>query len=335
MWNTFGHDKPVGMLKRSLDEGRMSHAYLVVGPPQVGKTTVAFDLARAVNCLEDDRPCGGCAQCQRIDRSLHADVRVVGVAADESGAGRSRVVISIDQVRQVQREASLKPYEGRYRVFIFDRAEYLSEEASNCLLKTLEEPPEQVLLLLLAPEVGALLPTLVSRCQVLKLRPVPLSLVRSELEARHGVDPNDAEEIARLSGGRPGWAIEVAGRRELLEEISGKLGTIEGLVKGGPEERFGYAASLALAFGRDRETARQELATWLGWWRDILVLKEGDQEHVTHLSRLEALQAVAGVLSSAEVVRALQAVRETMDLLDRNVNARLAIEEMMLALPRA
>ena len=210
MWRTIGHDKALNVLRRSLDAGRLSHAYLLAGARHVGKMTLAMDLARAVNCLEDQVPCGRCGQCGRIDRRLHADVQVVGVQADETGEGRGRVAIGIDRVREVQRDASLKPYEGRSRVFIFDGAEHLSEEAANALLKTLEEPPDQVVLILLTADAGALLPTLVSRCQVLELRPVPSSLIAAELEAHHNVDAARADEIARLTNGRPGWAVNAA-----------------------------------------------------------------------------------------------------------------------------
>ena len=144
MWRTIGHEKAVRHLSRSLDQGRLSHAYLFTGPPRVGKMSLAMDLARALNCLGHDRPCDDCVQCDRIARALHADVRVVEVESGPNRTGGSRTAIGIDQVRDVQREASLKPYEGRYRVFVFDGAEHVTAEAANSLLKTLEEPPDQV-----------------------------------------------------------------------------------------------------------------------------------------------------------------------------------------------
>ena len=334
MWQTIGHDKAVNVLKRSLESGRLSHAYLLAGPRHVGKMTLAMDLARAVNCLEDQPPCGQCSQCARIDRLLHADVQVVSVETDKSSEGRGRVLIGIDQVREVQREASLKPYEGSCRVFIFDGAEHLSEEAANSLLKTLEEPPDQVVLLLLTTAASALLPTLVSRCQVLDLRPVPSSLIARELEARHELDGARADEIARLSNGRPGWAINVVDTPELIEALSEKLEAFANVVRGGLEERFAYAASLASSTARDRDVGRQELDAWLTWWRDILLISHQVPEFVIHPSDLERLQSVAGALSSVQVARAIGAVRETMEHLERNVNPRLALEGLMLVLPR-
>ena len=333
MWSTIGHDKAVNALQRSLQEGRLSHAYLLVGPGHVGKMTLALDLARAVNCLGEQRPCGECNQCRRIADGLHADVHVLGVDSQTAGDGPSRVAIGIAQVRDVQREASLKPYEGRFRVFIFDGAEHLSEEAANSLLKILEEPPEQVILVLLASDAGQLLPTIVSRCQQLETMPLPVALVARELETRFDTDGDEARRIAHLSGGRIGWAFQAAGHPDLLARRTERLAAFEEAVYGGLERRFSYAASLAPSFGASRDVARQEITLWLEWWRDVLVIKQGVPELVTDLSRMDTLRATAEALSSDQIAGAVRAVRDTSDYLERNVNLRLALEGLMLALP--
>jgi len=333
MWRTIGNEKARRILERGLDEDRLSHAYLLSGPSGVGKMTLAVETAQAVNCLGKARPCGECVQCVRIERGLHADMRIVGVDTDGSDDGRRRVVISIDQVREVQREAGLKPYEGRSRVFVFDGAEHLSEEAANCLLKTLEEPPDQVLLMLLTADHGALLPTLVSRCQLLELRPVPARELAQTLQSTYGTDESRALEIARLSGGMPGWAIQAVSQPGPLEELAEKLETIERVVRSGLEERFSYAADLATSFGRDRETVRRELGLWLEWWRDLLMVKTGVPDYATNLSLLDRLQELAGSVTTVQLVRVLRAIRETSEYLERNVNPRLALEGMMLTLP--
>ena len=334
MWETIGNARAVNVLQGSLREGRLSHAYVIVGPRHVGKMTLALDLARALNCTGDDRPCDDCAQCSRTARGLHTDVRVVGLDSGETPSGRPRVLIGIDQVREIQREASLAPFEGAWRVIIIDGAEHLSDEAANSLLKTLEEPPAQVVLLLLASETGALLPTVVSRCQVLELRPVPAPLIARELVDRHDAGPGAADEIARRSQGRPGWALRAIEDPGLLEGLAKELETIEGVVKGGVEQRFAYAATLASAFDKDRDSGRRELDTWLQWWRDLMLVKEGVPEFVTHVSSAGAFQTVAAALSSEQVVRSINAIKETLSHLERNVNSRLALEGLMLVLPR-
>lgn len=347
MWRTIGHEKAVNTLQRGLREGRLSHAYLIAGPQHVGKMTLALDMARMVNCLGDQKPCGECRQCKRIAEGLHADVRIVGVGGQGSEVRgransttttaevpRSRTLIGIEQVRDVQREASLKPYEGSYRVFIFDGAEHLSEEAANCLLKILEEPPEQVIMVLLASEPGALLPTIVSRCQQLELRPLPVPLIVSELEARYGVTHEKASEVARLSGGKPGWAFQALSQPEILERRTEKLALIEEIMRSGLDERFSYAANLSNQFNQSRESVRGELELWLEWWRDALAVKESVPETVTNISRLDALRTATDALSSAQFVGIIKAIQETLDHLERNISPRLALEQLMLALPK-
>ncbi|MYA62998.1 MAG: AAA family ATPase [Dehalococcoidia bacterium] len=175
MWQTFGHEKAIRTLSRSLEAGRIAHSYLITGPAKIGKTTLALDIARAVNCSSGGTPCATCRQCQRITSALHPDVRIIGLEAARSG--RLRTQISIEQVREIQRDASLLPYEGRNRVFIFESAEKLSGEAANSLLKTLEEPPDNVIIILVASDLNAVLPTLISRCRSIALRTTPLSAV--------------------------------------------------------------------------------------------------------------------------------------------------------------
>ena len=333
-WNTIGHEKTIQSLGRSLELDRVSHAYLVTGPRGVGKATLALDFTRALNCLGDDRPCGECTQCQRIAAGTHTDVRTVGVVADAGDDVRARVAIGIDQVRELQHEASLKPYEGRFRVFIIDEADRMSEEAANALLKTLEEPPDQVALLLLAVEPDRLLPTVTSRCRRLDLRPVRRDLIAAELEGRYRLDPADAEELARLSEGRPGWAFRAAAGPAVMEALSRTLDTVEAAIGGRLEQRFALAESMANAFRRSRDGVRSELEIWLGWWRDVLVVREGVPHLVTNRSRMDALSAAAGGLSAARVAGAIRAIQETWELLESNVNPRLVLEGLMLALPR-
>ena len=334
MWNTFGHDKAVAILDRSLAAGRLSHAYLLAGPRHVGKMTLALDLARMVNCSSEERPCSRCDQCSRIARGVQVDIKTIGVEPERDGDGRGRVAISIEQVRELQREANLKPYEGKYRVFIFENAERLSEAAANSLLKTLEEPPEQVILALLATDASDLLPTIVSRCQVLELRPVGLSLLAGELEGRFELESDRARELGRLSGGRPGWAIRAVTEPEFLERREARLEAIEAAIHGTLAERFDYAMALAASSTRDRDAGREELALWLEWWRDVLVTSEGGGDFVTNLSRSATVKQASVSLSSAQIAGALGALLDTREHLERNVNPRLALEDLMLRLPR-
>jgi len=333
MWRTIGQDRVVTTLRQALGKGGLAHAYLVVGPAHIGKMTLALDLARAVNCTGAERPCGVCEQCRRIDERLHADVRIVSVESGQAPGGRRRTAIGIDQIREIQREASLKPYEGSSRVLIFDGAGRMTEEAANSLLKTLEEPPDQVILLLLAHDESAVLPTIVSRCHRIDLRPVASAQVYAELEDRFALDTASSMEIARVSAGRVGWAFRAAASPELLEERSKRLDRFESAMEGGIEPRFAFAADLLLTLGASRDGARSELALWIEWWRDVMAINQGCPELVTNLSRKANLESRAKTLSIPEIVSGIKAIQQTLEYVERNVNLKLALENLLLRLP--
>ena len=331
MWDAAGHDRAVAALHRGLDSDRVSHSILIAGPPQVGKTTLALDIARAVNCESDDRPCSDCGQCRRIASGLHPDVRVVGL--EKARSGRLRTLISIEQVRDVQREISLLPFEGRYRVIIFENAELFSEEAANSLLKTLEEPPERVLIVLTATDTRALLPTIVSRCRLVQLRPVATATIANLLSERKGLSAERAREIAGVASGRTGWAVQAAEDPDMLKRVSDVLDEVETVVRSPLAERFDYAASLADRFPRDRRSVYSELELWLSWWRDVLLIGQERPELVSNVGRLQSLSGAAESLAPTSVTNAIRTVMRTTFLLERNVSPRLALEGMMLNLP--
>ena len=333
MWQTVGHDKAIGALTRSLVGGRLAHSHIFIGPARVGKTTLALDLARAANCLADAerRPCGDCGQCGRVTAELHPDVRVIGL--ETARTGRLRSLIGIDQVRDVQRETALQPYEGRYRVFIFESAEKFSDEAANSLLKTLEEPPENVIIVLLAANADSVLPTILSRCRRADLRPVPASAIADFLAVRKGADADSAREIAGMAAGRVGWAVAAVEDPSIIERVSETLDEIESVIADTLSGRFEYAERLAGRFSGDREGVFGELDLWLGWWRDVMLAGHGKPDLMSNLSRRETIGATAERCDSATVAAALRTVERTAYLLERNVSPRLAVERMMLALP--
>ena len=334
MWKTVGHDRAVTLLRRGLEIGRTSHAYLISGPARVGKMTLALDLTAALNCAGPSGTCGECGQCVRIARGLHADVRVIGAGGPGGEQGRPRLSIGIDQVREVRREANLRPFEGSFRVLIFDGVERLTEEAANSILKLLEEPPDKVVLILLSSDASSVPSTIASRCQLLELRPLPLQTVAEVLRNEHGADQDTADEIARRSGGRLGWALEAVERREILTDLNDRLEALTDVVKAGLEARFAYAESLASSFFRSRETVWEELRMWRDLWRDLLLMKEGGADYVVNLPLAGQLSRMAESMATADIVAAVGCVQETWLHLERNVNPRLALEEMMLRLPR-
>ena len=334
MWQVYGQDHVLGQLEASLMQGRQAHAYLLVGPPHVGKMTLALNLAQSVNCLQGPGvPCGQCVQCTRITLGHHADVRIMALDQGDS-EGPSRTVIGISDVREILRQVHLKPFEGTSSVIIFDSAELMSEEAANALLKTLEEPPPQVLILLLTADEESMLPTIRSRCRRLALLPLAKAEMVNKLVAEHQASPQEAEMLSRLSRGCLGWAINAlddgGGAREQREE---ELARLMETCRSGLETRFNYAGELANLFYRDRDAVKQSLYFWLRWWRDLLLIKEGGEEYIHNTDRQTELRLQATQLTTAEIVRFIKTLLETLDALGRNASARLALEVLMLGLP--
>lgn len=337
MWSIIGHERAVAVLERSLTEGRLAHAYLITGPADVGKRRLALDLAKAVNCTGSPAPCSGCRACRRIEAGRHSDVEVIGVGglcdqADHDHARDGSKDIKICQIRRIERVIALRPFEGRTRVIVIDPASALNAFAADALLKTLEEPPAQVLLLLLAADAAELPETVVSRARRIALGPVPLARIREEL-ARQRVEPAHADLLARLSGGRIGWALRHGSDGNLLREREQRLQQLEALLGSSAAERMKLAGQLAARFTAAREEVFAQLDLWLGWGRDLLLVAEGCNDLVANCDRLSSLRAVARLMSPGEIVQALNALRACRRQLGDNANVRLALEVLVLRLP--
>lgn len=325
MWPVVGHEWAVALLRRSLAEDRVGHAYLITGPPQIGKTTLAQTFARALNCTHaeaDERPCDACRSCRLARDGNHPDVQVI----EPDGA-----YLKIGQIRALQHQAALSPMEGRCKVYVLREMECATAEAANALLKTLEEPPSHAVLILTAGEAEALLPTIVSRCQPMPLRPLGRQAVKQALVERWQMSPEQAALLANLSGGRLGWAVEAGQNPTVLDRRAQWLAELLELMQRGRAERLAYAEKLS----RDPAVLREVMAHWLTWWRDLLIVAHGSTATLTHQDRSVDLHRLAPKLPPDRSRQVVEAIRAAIQALDSNANPRLTAEVLMLNLPTA
>ncbi len=334
-WNLTGHEWATNILSQHIARGEMRHAYLITGPAGVGRRTLALRFAQAVNCTQPPAPglpCGACRACIQIERMAHPDLSVVQ-AAREGGD------IPVDAIRQLQRALMLAPYEARYRVALLLRFEEANASAQNALLKTLEEAPERVILLLTAESAEALLPTIVSRCEILRLRPLPLDVVQASLASR-GVPAEQAGLLAHVCGGRPGLAFRLSQDAPRMEQRAEWLDELWRLLHAGRAERFAFAERAASARGgarEDRETLRINLRamilTWLSFWRDALLRAAGASAPLTNPDQAERVEQAAIAAEIGGARRVITALEDSLPRLG-NANLQLLIESLLLDLPR-
>ncbi|MBA7475174.1 hypothetical protein ES707_10540 [subsurface metagenome] len=335
MWQIVGQTRVVSLLQRSLKQGTVAHAYLFVGPPHVGKMTLALNLAQALNCEAVEPPCGECDSCRKVALAKHADVQIIGLTQNMDSAGtKPRAEIGIDQIRQMQHSSNLPPFEGKYKVFIIENAEQLSIGAANCLLKTLEEPVGKVVFILLASNDRLLPATVISRCQRLELPPMAADEVETALTSGWDIESANAKLLARLCHGCLGWALSAAVDAGLLHQRGERIDRLLDIISADYEERFTYAAQLVAQFSQNRELVYEVLDLWLDWWRDLLLVKANCSDAVINVDFLTTLVEIARGYSLAQIKAVIRSIQAAGEQLRQNANPQLVLEVLMLTIPK-
>lgn len=347
-------DHAVLLLRTAVRMDKIGHAYLLVGPAGVGRRTLAMAFAQLVNCERPDGDaCGGCGPCRKIAAGNHPDVRVLDIAngrfLETPGKEYKGKDIPIDQIRALRQDAAFPPYEGKRKVYIIADAERMNQSASNSLLKVLEEPTARVTFMLIAESSVALLPTIVSRCQLVRCTFLRADEIERALVEHHRISPERARVLSVLADGRLGRALEWARSEERLEARERLLDLLPALDRGDLLTRLDAAEALLkeaqLLARRDaadpatKETQRGEadvlpelldLAEY--WYRDLLVWRQLAQPALlTNRDRQAQIARLAPDYTDAALGARIAAIEEAKDGLKRNVNARLVLEKLFLS----
>ncbi len=356
-----GQKKVADFLQTVVDRDKVGHAYLFVGPPGSGKHTAAKALACALLC--DDNGCGACGACVRVKRGAHPDVHSV---SPEGAAG-----YLAEQVRDIIHDVNLHPVEGKRKVYLLSGADVFNDSAANAFLKTLEEPPANVVIVLMSHSYDAVLPTIASRCQVVRFRRIPPSESTALLVQRTGADPEAAGAALAAAGGvvaRAADFLSSADRREardvilrtlkdlatmdeldvleaaktLLAAVKAPLGEVKRTQEAELVERaefLGKASTKALEerqkrelTAREREGVAEVLNVAESWLRDCLTISQGVGDLAVNRDALDAMEEVGAVITPAAAAAGMSAVNEARRRISYNVSPQLAIEAMLFTI---
>jgi len=326
-WDLLGHEWAAHLLQQHIARSEARHAYLFAGPPGVGRRSLAVRFAQALNCpqpLLPGIPCRTCRSCAQIERLQHPDLSILQSNTDNR-------TIKVEAVRELQRSLSLAPYQASYRVALLLRFQDATPSAQNALLKTLEEAPPRVILLLTSDSPDVLLPTIVSRCEVLRLRPLAPEVLSAALQERWKLPAAEARQLAHLSGGRVGQALQLHQHPELLEQHQDWIAEGFDLLTMKRRERFTYVEKLTKDGDRDKQ--RAVLQTWLSLWRDVMLAAAGTTSDLANLRFEAEIRQLGEEMGLPAAAACTAAVEKALLGLDLSLNARLLFEVLMLDWP--
>ena len=325
-----GHEWAEEMLRQHITGGQMRHAYLFSGPRGVGRRSLALRFAQAINCTQPPapgQPCGECRICRQIEAMQQADLNILQSTQEGD-------TLKVEAVRDLQHMLSLAPYESNYRVALLLRFEEANANAQNALLKTLEEPNARVVLLVTADDPENLLPTITSRCELLRLRPMAPATLSAKLQTLRSMEQVQADLIAQISGGRPGYALRLVDTPELLAERQQAMQDCFNLLSLSRLERMVFVESLTK--NRVRAEAKGDLrgvlTAWLSFWRDVMLIGLDSPIQLTNLDYQSEIRQV-GARTDPQVAARLVAALEHSFVRLNNANLQVMLDNILLDWP--
>jgi DNA polymerase III subunit delta' len=324
-WDLIGHEWAVQLLQGHIKNNTLRHAYLITGPSDIGKKNLAIRFIQAICCPKPKSlgiPCLECPTCSRLQRMEHPDLFPIIV---EEGSKQ----IKIDQVRELVHNLSLSPYEASRRFGLLVDFELANRHTQNSLLKTLEEPPGSAILILTAVSASALFETVASRCEEIKLNPVPIQTTRQGLERMYQIPEDQADFLAHISAGKPELALAYHQDPEILERRNTLLNQHNEILGGDSVARFAYANQLV----KDPSMVQELLYIWSSIWHDVLLQAGNSDTPIRNIDRDGEIQTITNALDLQDAKSTLNLFRRAYSLLQKNANLKLTVEDLLLQLP--
>lgn len=327
-----GHNEQVEHLIKAYRSDRLAHAYLFYGPDGIGKKSVARALAQYIFCENKDLPaesgqkrdhdsdsCSHCAPCRKISADNHPDL--IAILPEKS-------VIKIDMIRELQHKLNFGKYDAKYKFCIIDEADKIRVEAANALLKTLEEPAKDTVIILVTAKINTLLPTIISRCQKVRFNPISVGEIKGELIRRYAVDSDEAEIIAAFSQGSfakislDNFSDIIELRRSLVKKIKEvSLSNLSGIIN--------YSSEIS---NSDKEYLVETIEIIKTFYRDASMIKSGMTDYLINKDIVNDINRIALSMTHSELFEKVNIMSQIQSSLMANVNKKLALESMLIEL---
>ena len=323
MWKFEGQEHIYKLIQNSMNKTRINHAYLLLGPEHIGKTTLSLEITKFLHCIDEIKPCQNCDQCVRINTTTHPDIVLVGN--------------TISEIREIQEKVSLSPFLSTSKTFIIPNAENLTIEASNALLKILEEPPNNVTFIISATDEQYLPSTISSRCQKLELYPLSTKKIYEYLIQHFDISNEEAKEeaklISKLSKGRLGWAITAYTDTNFLQTRNHDISLFDQIINGDMSERFLLSQQLSNNFNKNKDNIYTTLETWLSYLRDVMLLQTNSQELIINIDYEQKLIELGNKFELTRIIESIKVIDKATKNLNKNGNPRITLDNLLMRFP--
>lgn len=348
-----GQGRAKKILKRLLTSGRLPHALLLYGPEGIGKKAMAIQIAMAANCLKSEGDsCGQCSACRKIAALQHPDLSILHPSPPEVNPEHEAAFLSsmaenpyfvppparnrtipIERTRELRREAALRPFEAKRKVALIFDVDYMRPEAANALLKTLEDPPTELLFVLTTSRPGSVLPTILSRCQPLGLSKLSEEDIEHALVEQKGTSAESARLTAKLADGNLTRAYEMFDSEHLGQERDAALEFLQIALQGTTVQALEWAESWSK--NRNHVSPERFLQLVLLWIRDAFLQLQRVPDEATNFDRMEDIVQLASVLNDRAVEHFLSETEKALEMISRNVNLQLVFLHLMRSLRKS